>query len=109
MPKLKSTDIEPTSEEDAAIRAGIAVDPDTWELTGDDFARMKPASELTPNIVARAARRRGRRRAPTKERITIRLDADIAAHFRATGPGWQTRLNDILRQAIARGSNQPTK
>lgn len=109
MPKLKPTDIEPGPEEDAAIRAGIAVDPDAWELTGDDFARMKPASELTPHIVERAARRRGPQKAPTKERITIRLDADIAAHFRATGPGWQTRLNDILRQAIARGSNQPAK
>ena len=109
MPKLKPTDIEPTSEEDAAIRAGIALDPDTWELTEDDFARMKPASELTPRIVERAARRRGRQKSPTKERITIRLDADIAAHFRATGPGWQTRLNDTLRQAIARGPNQPVK
>ena len=109
MPKLKPTDIEPTSDEDAAIRAGIAVDADTWELTGDDFARMKPASELTHQIVERAARRRGPQTAPPKERITIRLDADIAAHFRASGPGWQTRLNDVLRQAIARGSNQPTK
>ena len=109
MPKLKPTDIEPTSEEDAAIRAGIALDPDTWELTDDDFARMKPASELTPHIVQGAARRRGRQKAPTKERITIRLDADIAAHFRATGPGWQTRLNDTLRQAMVRGSHQPVK
>ena len=64
MPKLKPTDIEPTSDEDAAIRAGIAVDADTWELTGDDFARMKPASELTPQIVERAARRRGPQTAP---------------------------------------------
>ena len=109
MPKLKSTDVEPGPEEDAAIRAGIAVDPDAWELTDDDFARMKPASGLTPHIVERAARQRGPQKAPTKERITIRLDADIAAHFRATGPGWQTRLNDILRQAITRGSNQPAK
>ncbi len=109
MPNLKPIDIEPTSQEDAAIRAGIAVDPDTWELTGDDFARMEPASELTPHIVERAARRRGPQRAPTKERITIRLDADIAAHFRAAGPGWQTRLNDTLRHAITRGSNQPAE
>ena len=109
MPRLKPTDIEPASEEDAAIRAGIAADADTWELTGGDFARMKPASELTPQFVERTARRRGPQTARTKERITIRLDADIAAHFRASGPGWQTRLNDVLRQAIARGSNQPTK
>ena len=109
MPKLKPTDIEPTSEEDAAIRSGIALDHATWELTSDDLARMKPASELTPHIVERAARRRGRRKAPTKERITILVDADIAVHFRATGPGRQTRLNDILRRAITRGSNQPAE
>ena len=36
-------------------------------------------------------------------------DIEPAAHFRAIGPGWQTRLNDVLRRAIARGSNQPAK
>ena len=106
MPKLKHTNIAPTLEEDAAVRASIATDSDTWELTAGDFARMKPASELTPHIVERAARRRGKQRASTKERITIRLDADIAAHFRATGPGWQTRLNDTLRHAIVHGPNR---
>ena len=106
MPKLKHTDIAPTFEEDAAVRAGIAADPDACELTAGDFARMKPASELTPHIIERAARRRGKQAASTKERITIRLDADIAAHFRATGPGWQTRLNDTLRHAIARESSR---
>ena len=35
-----------------------------------------------------------------KEQITIRLDADITAHLRKEGPGWQTRLNDTLRQAL---------
>ena len=106
MPKPEPDDITPTSEEDTAVRAGIAADPDAWELNAGDFARMKPASELTPHIVERATRRRGKQRAPTKERITIRLDADIAAHFRATGPGWQTRLNDTLRHAIAHESNR---
>ena len=105
MPKLKQSDIAPTSEEDASIREGIALDPDTHELTIADFARMKPVSEVTPHVLERASPRRskrGKQRASVKERITIRIDADIAAHFRATGPGWQTRLNDALRHAIAR-------
>ena len=102
MPKLKQTDIAPTSEEDASIREGIAADPDTRELTTADFARMKSASEVTPHVLERVPRRRGKQKASVKERITIRIDSDIAAHFRATGPGWQTRLNDALRHAIAR-------
>ena len=38
--------------EEAAIQAGIAADPDTWELTDDDFARMRPAAEVDPELVA---------------------------------------------------------
>lgn len=106
MPKLEHTDIAPTADEDASVRASIAADPDARELASADFARMKPASDLTPQLVERAARRRGKQKAFTKERITIRIDADIAAHFRATGPGWQTRLNDALRNAIALESNR---
>ena len=34
-----------------------------------------------------------------KEAIKLRIDADIVRHFRSTGPGWQTRINDTLRKA----------
>jgi len=34
-----------------------------------------------------------------KQALNIRLDADVLEHFRATGPGWQTRINDALRKA----------
>ncbi|MCK7577781.1 MAG: BrnA antitoxin family protein [Chromatiales bacterium] len=37
-----------------------------------------------------------------KERITIRFDQDVMAAFRATGPGWQTRMNDVLREYVER-------
>ena len=33
-----------------------------------------------------------------KERITIRLDADVLTALRATGKGWQTRVNDAMRE-----------
>ena len=43
MPELKPDTIRPTPEEDSAILEGIAEDPDTWELTEEDFAGMRPA------------------------------------------------------------------
>ena len=87
-------------DEETAINAGIAADPDAWELTKEDFAQMRPASEVHPEFMKRWRRTRGKQKAPTKEHISIRLDADLAAHFRASGPGWQTRLNDTLRRAV---------
>ena len=45
--------IRPTPEEDAAINAGIAADPDNPEATAEDFARMSPMTEAAPELVAR--------------------------------------------------------
>jgi len=42
MPKLKLGTIFPTPEEDAVINAGIAADPDTYELSDVEFAELKP-------------------------------------------------------------------
>ena len=100
MPKLKPDTIVPTPEEDAAIDAGIAADPDTEELDDAWFARARRISVADPELAERVRRGRGKQRAPTKEQVTIRLDADVTAHFRAGGPGWQTRLNDTLRRAV---------
>ena len=38
--------------------------------------------------------------ASTKEAVKIRLDADLLAALRATGDGWQTRINDTLRASL---------
>jgi uncharacterized protein (DUF4415 family) len=75
------------------------------ELTAADFRRMRPAREVLPKLVgAKAAaellRPRGR---PPKEnpkaQVTLRLDAHVLNHFKATGPGWQTRINAALKRA----------
>jgi uncharacterized protein (DUF4415 family) len=39
---------------------------------------------------------------PAKEQVTVRLDADVLAWLRADGRGYQTRLNDVLREAMLR-------
>ena len=98
--EMTFAEIEAKYGEEVAICAGIVADPDTRELTKEDFARMRPATEVAPHIVEGYRRTRGQQKAPTKDRISICLDADITAHFRATGKGWQTRLNDTLRRAV---------
>ena len=40
------------------------------------------------------------RKAPAKELRSIRLDAYLASHFRASGKDWQTRVNDTLGKAV---------
>ena len=65
------------------------------------------APELTSDYFERADVYRGnklirRGRPPSehpKEAIKLRIDPDVLAYFRATGPGWQTRINDALRRA----------
>ena len=93
----------PTPEEEAAIQRGIAADPDNPELTEEDFARMRPAREVVPEIVAEYERRtRGPQKAPRKVPVTVRLDHDLVEKLRASGPGWQSRMNGLLRKALAK-------
>ena len=91
----------PTDEEEAAIQRGIAADPHNPELTKADFAVMRPAAEVVPDVVAaHERRRRGPQKKPTKLLVSLRLDRDVHERLRASGPGWQTRANDILRKAV---------
>ena len=92
--------IYPTDEEDAAINRGIALDPDNPEVSAEAFAAARPASEVCPELVADYVRRRGPQRAPTKELISLRVDQDVLERWRATGPGWQSRINETLRRAV---------
>ncbi len=55
-----------------------------------------------PELAHLSARRRGERgpqKAPTKQQVTLRLDRDVVERFRATGPGWQGRINEALKNA----------
>lgn len=53
--------------------------------------------------------RRGRGRPPVavpRPTLNMRVDADVLAAFKSTGPGWQTRINAVLRQAVQGGLTQ---
>lgn len=91
-------EIEAEYGEEVAINVGIARDPDAPELDDEWFERARPATEVVPQVVERWRRTRGKQKAPTKEPISIRLDADILAYYRATGRGWQGRINETLRK-----------
>ncbi|MBV8869316.1 MAG: BrnA antitoxin family protein [Acetobacteraceae bacterium] len=94
----------PTAEEDAAINRGIAADPDTWEWAEEDFKNARPASEVLPDLAADALkRRRGAQKHPTKVLVSLRLERDVVERLRASGPGWQSRVNDMLRKAVLGG------
>ena len=93
-------EIEAEYGEEVAINVGIARDPDAPELDEEWFRRARPASEVVPHIVERWRRTRGKQKAPTKEAISIRLDSDILVYYRATGKGWQSRINETLRKYV---------
>ena len=53
--------------------------------------------------IAELRRRRGQRgpqRAPTKKLVSLRLSREVIKHFKATGAGWQTRIDETLKSAI---------
>jgi uncharacterized protein (DUF4415 family) len=110
MPKARGRPPEITDEDEARLQAGIAADPDALELTDEQLARMRPARDALPSsLFAALARPRGRPRAQvTKVPVKLRLDPVALAAFKATGPGWHTRMNDALVEAARRLQPPPS-
>jgi uncharacterized protein (DUF4415 family) len=85
--------------EEARIQAGIAADPDNPEWTAKDFRRAKPFVEMFPSL-AKSRRVRGSQKKPTKVAVSLRLTREVVEHFKAGGPGWQTRMDEALKKAV---------
>lgn len=93
MPKIIKTYsgrklILPTAEEEKFIKSGIANDQDTYELTDGELTKLKPIrgrpTSLNPKVFT-----------------AIRFDSEVLEAFKASGRGWQTRMNAALKEWLA--------
>lgn len=87
------------------------IDNDNPEWTKEDFKRARPAKEALPKIFGEkmAAEllkgkpgRRGPQKLPTKESVTVRYSREVLEYFRSTGNGWQSRMDEALKEWVAR-------
>ena len=83
----------------ASVRAIPPAQDFVWDGRDEDD---RPASaEALQRALAHKPRKRGRPlSASTKQQVAIRFDRDVLAALRATGPGWQTRVNDVMREWV---------
>jgi uncharacterized protein (DUF4415 family) len=86
--------VPPTPEEDAAITAAAESDPDAQPLTDAQLAAMVPLRSL-----------RGRPKSESRKLLlSVRYSPEVVAYFKSTGEGWQTRMDDVLKEYVERHS-----
>jgi uncharacterized protein (DUF4415 family) len=84
----------PTLEEDAAIVAAAKADPDAQPLTDGQLQAMVPMRLV-----------RGRpKSARKKQLLSVRYSPEVVVFFKSTGEGWQARMDEVLREYVARHS-----
>jgi uncharacterized protein (DUF4415 family) len=75
------------------------IDDENPAWTEEMIREARPAAEVVPKIVE--AHRRGR---PVKEdkkrQLTLRLSPEVVDYFKSTGSGWQTRLDEALKEYV---------
>lgn len=93
---LKPITITPTPEEEIAIRHGISVDPDTYELCETEFELLQSRGFWIGN----------RATEPQEATPNAQIDPDLLDRFKASGPDWQTRINAVLAEWLNAHSPQ---
>jgi len=87
----------PSDQEDAAIMAAALSDPDALPWTDEELNAAAPSMRIGLRPV-------GRPRVEIKRpSLNMRIDADVLERLRASGRGWQTRVNTLLREAVETG------
>jgi uncharacterized protein (DUF4415 family) len=80
----------PTVEEDKAITAAARSDPDAQPLTPKQLKEMVPLRTL-----------RGRPKSDNKKLlVSVRYSPEVVAYFKSTGEGWQSRMDEALREYV---------
>ena len=99
MTKRKAPPI--SDAEEVRIQAMIARDADNPDVTDAEAAQAKPASMvLPPDLLARLSRRGRPRSESSKVLVSLRLPPDVVEGYRATGPGWQVRMANVLAKGL---------
>lgn len=78
------------------------IDEENPEWTKAEFENAVPLSGL-PKSMQKVLSNRGKRgpqKSPTKQLVSLRLSPEVLSHFKAKGPGWQTRIDNTLKSAI---------
>lgn len=87
-----------------------APDKENPEWAREDFAKATrfPAgvrlSDMKPAQFASLVGKRGPQKAPTKIPVSIRLSPEVVQHFKAKGPGWQSKIDAALRKIVKKAS-----
>jgi BrnA antitoxin of type II toxin-antitoxin system len=81
-----------TSKEEAAWSTGVLVRGGGYAAVREALAERRKAGQRGPQI------------APTKKLVSIRYSPEVIDYFKATGAGWQTRMDDALKQWVAKKS-----
>jgi uncharacterized protein (DUF4415 family) len=72
---------------------------DSPELTKDQMAQARRFADVFPDLARSIKKGRGPGKKPTKRLVSLRLSPDVLDHFKAKGPGWQTKIDETLRKA----------
>ena len=95
-PSKRTNIVMPSVEEDRAITAAAKADPDAQPLTPAQLKAMVPARAL-----------RGRPPLESKKQlVSIRYSPEVLAYFKSTGEGWQSRMDGVLKEYIAKRSRR---
>ena len=87
----------PTAKEDKQLVAAAKADPEAQPLTPKQLKAMVPLRAL-----------RGRpKSANPKQLVSVRYSPEVLAFFKATGEGWQSRMDGVLRQYVSRRARLP--
>ena len=85
------------------VDAHVVTPAEYDELPEVTRAQLEQAQYRVGGRLKAHPRRRGPQKAPKKIPLSLRLSADVVRHFRAKGPGWQTRIDLALKKIVASG------
>ena len=90
----------PTEAENRKIRRAAKADPDAQPLTDEQLKEMIPIKAV-----------RGRPRSANKKLlVSVRYSPEVLSYFRSTGEGWQSRMDGVLQEYVAKqGARRRTK